>query len=43
MEKVNFPEKQKEILQKNLDNFTVTPPESVFIEGDQRLNVGAYD
>ena len=36
-------EKQKEILQKNLDNFTVTPPESVFIEGDQRLNVGAYD
>ncbi|VXD13947.1 Photosystem II 12 kDa extrinsic protein [Planktothrix serta PCC 8927] len=36
-------EKQKEILQKNLDNFTVTTPESVFIEGDQRLNVGAYD
>jgi photosystem II PsbU protein len=36
-------EKQKEILQQNLGNFTVTPPESVFIEGDQRLNVGAYD
>lgn len=36
-------EKQKEILQQNLDNFTVTPPESVFLEGDQRLNVGAYD
>lgn len=36
-------EQQKEILQQNLDNFTVTPPESVFIEGDQRLNVGAYD
>ncbi len=36
-------EKQKEILQANLDNFTVTEPESVFLEGDQRLNVGAYD
>ncbi|MBE9145292.1 photosystem II complex extrinsic protein PsbU [Planktothrix mougeotii] len=36
-------EQQKEILQQNLENFTVTPPESVFIEGDQRLNVGAYD
>lgn len=36
-------EKQKEILQANLDNFTVTAPESVFLEGDQRLNVGAYD
>lgn len=36
-------EKQKEILQQNLGSFTVTPPESVFIEGDQRLNVGAYD
>lgn len=36
-------EKQKEILQANLSNFTVTEPQSVFLEGDQRLNVGAYD
>lgn len=34
---------QKEILRANLDNFTVTPVESVFHEGDQRLNTGVYD
>jgi photosystem II PsbU protein len=35
-------ERQKERLQANLDNFTVTPPASVFIEGDERYNPGVY-
>lgn len=34
---------QKDLLQANLDNFTVTDVESVFIEGDNRLNNGLYD
>ena len=34
---------QKDLLQANLDNFTVTDVESVFIEGDTRLNNGLYD
>lgn len=34
---------QKELLQANLDNFAVTETESVFIEGDNRLNNGYYD
>jgi photosystem II PsbU protein len=35
-------ERQKERLQANFDNFTVTPPTSVFLEGDERYNVGVY-
>lgn len=34
---------QKDVLQANLDNFTVTDVESVFIEGANRLNNGLYD
>jgi photosystem II PsbU protein len=34
---------QKDLLKANLDNFTVTDVESVFIEGDNRLNNGLYD
>ncbi|MEG4345243.1 photosystem II complex extrinsic protein PsbU [Microcoleus sp. A003_D6] len=36
-------EDQKKVLQANLDKFTVTDVESVFIEGDTRLNNGLYD
>jgi photosystem II PsbU protein len=36
-------EPQKKLLQANLDKFTVTSVESVFIEGDNRLNNGLYD
>ncbi|WP_341738348.1 photosystem II complex extrinsic protein PsbU [Microcoleus sp. CAWBG640] len=36
-------EAQKKLLQANLDKFTVTDVESVFIEGDNRLNNGLYD
>lgn len=36
-------EAQKKLLQANLDKFTVTEVESVFIEGDNRLNNGLYD
>lgn len=35
-------ESQKERLQANLDNFTVTPPTAVFLEGDERYNPGTY-
>lgn len=35
-------ERQKERLEANLDNFTVTPPASVFIEGGERYNPGTY-
>jgi photosystem II PsbU protein len=35
-------ENQKQLLQANLDSFTVTPPEAVFNEGDDRYNVGVY-
>lgn len=34
---------QKERLQDNLENFTVTPKSNVFIQGDDRLNNGIYD
>lgn len=34
--------RQKEILQANLDEFTVTPVESAFNEGDDRINNGIY-
>ncbi len=36
-------EPQKKLLQANMDKFTVTDVESVFIEGDTRLNNGLYD
>jgi photosystem II PsbU protein len=36
-------EPQKKLLKANLDKFTVTDVESVFIEGDNRLNNGLYD
>ena len=35
-------DRQKQILQANLDNFTVTDVESVFTEGDDRYNNGIY-
>ncbi|MCL2923321.1 MAG: photosystem II complex extrinsic protein PsbU [Trichodesmium sp. MAG_R04] len=36
-------ETQKKLLEKNLENFTVTPSADVYIEGDYRLNTGSYD
>ncbi|PZV08756.1 MAG: photosystem II protein [Leptolyngbya sp.] len=33
---------QIEILRKNLDNFTVTVPDSAFVEGGDRFNNGVY-
>ena len=36
-------ERQIKLLKANLDNFTVTPPTSALLEGDNRLNVGIYD
>jgi len=42
---LNIPElsdHQKEILQANLGNFTVTSVESAFNEGDDRINNGIY-
>jgi photosystem II PsbU protein len=35
-------ESQKDRLQANFDNFTVTPPSDVFNEGDDRYNAGVY-
>lgn len=35
-------DRQKELLQANLDNFTVTEPEAAFTEGDDRFNNGIY-
>ncbi|WP_009630304.1 photosystem II complex extrinsic protein PsbU [Synechocystis sp. PCC 7509] len=39
---VGLSDRQKEILQGNLDNFTVTESDSVFNEGDDRYNNGIY-
>jgi photosystem II PsbU protein len=36
-------EAQKAILGNNLKNFSVTEPEGVLLEGDNRLNDGVYD
>ncbi len=36
-------EPQIEVLKANLNNFTVTPPTSALLEGDNRLNNGIYD
>lgn len=35
-------DRQKELLQANLDKFTVTEPEAAFVEGDDRFNNGIY-
>jgi photosystem II PsbU protein len=35
-------EQQLGILRANLDNFTVTPPDSAFVEGGDRFNNGVY-
>ena len=35
-------ERQKELLQANLDKFTVTDPSDVFVEGGDRYNPGVY-
>jgi photosystem II PsbU protein len=35
-------EKQVEILSKNLENFTVTPPDPALVEGADRFNNGVY-
>jgi len=34
---------QKEVLEKYLDEFTITPVEPILQEGDFRLNTGSYD
>ncbi|ELS31812.1 MULTISPECIES: photosystem II complex extrinsic protein PsbU [Pseudanabaena] len=38
----NLSDRQKEILQNNFDNFTVTELESIFNEGDDRFENGVY-
>ncbi|MBD1911178.1 MULTISPECIES: photosystem II complex extrinsic protein PsbU [unclassified Leptolyngbya] len=35
-------DRQLEVLQANLDKFTVSPPENAFVEGDDRINNGIY-
>lgn len=35
-------DRQKELLQANLDKFTVTEPSEVFVEGGDRFNPGVY-
>lgn len=34
---------QKDVLRDNLKNFSVTDPEGILLEGDNRLNDGVYD
>ena len=43
LEMPDLSDRQIKILKSNLDNFTVTPPTSALLEGDNRLNVGIYD
>lgn len=38
----NLSSRQKELLQANLDNFTVTEVEAALVEGGDRYNNGAY-
>lgn len=38
----NLSDREKEILQKNLDNFTVTEPDPALVEGADRFNNGVY-
>lgn len=35
-------DQQKSVLEANLDNFTVTPPDSALVEGGDRINNGYY-
>lgn len=35
-------ERQKEVLEANLDKFTVTDPDDALVEGDDRINNGIY-
>lgn len=35
-------DRQKDVLQNNLDKFTVSPPENALVEGDDRVNNGIY-
>lgn len=42
MEIEGLSDRQKELLQANLDKFTVTDVESAFTEGDDRYNNGIY-
>jgi photosystem II PsbU protein len=35
--------RQREILEANLDKFTVTEPNSALVEGDDRINNGIYE
>lgn len=35
-------DRQKQLLQANLDKFTVTEPDVTFVEGDDRYNPGVY-
>ena len=42
LEILGLSDRQKETLQSNLDNFTVTDADSVFNEGDDRYNNGIY-
>lgn len=43
MDMKGLTERQKEILSKYLDEFTVTPVSSILQEGNFRLNTGTYD
>ena len=43
LEMPGLSDRQIGILKSNLENFTVTPPTSALLEGDNRLNVGIYD
>ena len=42
LEILGLSDRQKDTLQSNLDNFTVTESDSVFNEGDDRYNNGIY-
>jgi photosystem II PsbU protein len=42
MDMPGLTERQKEILQANLGNFTVSAPEDTFVEGGDRFNNGIY-
>lgn len=35
-------ERQREVLEANLDKFTVSPPNDALVEGDDRINNGIY-
>jgi photosystem II PsbU protein len=43
MDMPGLSDREKEILQANLENFTVTEQSNSFTEGDDRINNGVYD